>query len=90
MSEFCGRRGLAMNPLFPTVGPRVTRRNALKRLGAGVAFLWLGWMGGNHAEVATDMRRQRGARPLTAPVLPHDALEPLFMSRSTTRLPLSS
>lgn len=79
-----------MNPLLTPVGSLVTRRDALKSLGAGVAFLWLGLTGGGgkQAEVLVDVRRQRGPQSFASQALPHDALEPLFMTRSTTRLPL--
>jgi hypothetical protein len=77
-----------MNPSLPSVGSVVTRRDALKSLGAGFAFLWLGLTGGHQAEELADMRRQRGLQPLAVRALPGDALEPLFRSRSTTKLPL--
>lgn len=72
-----------MNPLIPTVSSAVTRRDALKALGAGAALLGLG---------LTEPRSGSAEKPLTGqePSNPPDnALEPQFAARSTIKLPLA-
>ncbi len=80
-----------MNPLTRPASPAVTRRDALKTLGAGAALLGLGLAGGSQSVVPSHERGGRSMQPHVFPKAPYvyDALEPQFITRSGIHLPLA-